>query len=69
MAMNATDLKNEIVAELITRGFDPLNVANNNQAEAYIDAFAAGIVNHIQANAQAIDVGTPTVPAGNWPIV
>lgn len=68
MAMTSMGLKTAIISEMIVQGFDPLNVATQGQAEAYIEAIATAVVTYIHANAEAVDTGTPATPAGNWPI-
>ena len=69
MAMTASGLKSAIISEMNSQGFNISNPANQGQAEAYIEALATAIVDYIQANAKAIDNGTPTTPAGVWSIL
>ena len=64
--MTEAGMKADIKAEMAARGFNIDNPATAGEADKYIEAIAAGIVKHIQANAQAID-GGGTSPA-NWPI-
>lgn len=76
MAMNAAALKTEmkaaVRAAMFNIGFDPDHPDTNGEADNYIDALSEGIANavvaHLQANAQTVDTGTPTVPAGLWPL-
>ncbi len=69
MAMTPAGMKAAIKAEMANQGFDIDNAATNGQADKYLDAIATGIVNYIQSNAQANDVGTPTTPSGLWAIL
>ena len=69
MAMTALGLKSAILTEMATQGFDISNPNTNGEADAYIEALATAIVQYIQANAQANDIGTPAVPAGLWAIL
>ena len=64
--MTESGMKDDIKAEMAARGMDIDNPKTGGIADKYIEAIAAGIVKHIQANAQAVD-GGGTAPA-NWPI-
>lgn len=69
MAMTTAGMKAAIKAEMASAGFNIDNPATNGEADAYIEAFATAIVEYIQANAEANDLGTPTTPAGLWSIL
>jgi len=64
MAMNVTQLTNEIIAELENRGFQP--VAQKTANRPFFEAIADAVITHIQTNATA-EV-TSGSSSGSWPI-
>lgn len=64
MAMNVSQLTDEIIAELESRGFEP--VALKTAGRPFFEAIAEAVVNHIQTNATTnVSSGSS---AGSWPI-
>lgn len=64
MAMNVSQLTDEIIAELESRGFEP--VAQKTANRPFFEAIADAVITHIQDNATAnVSSGSSS---GNWPI-
>ena len=67
MAMSISGMKAAIKAAMISKGFNPDHPSTNGEADAFIEAIAEGVYNHITTSAKAVDEGG-TSPA-NWSII
>lgn len=54
MALSAAGLKALMISEMESQGFEPTNSLNGGQSEAFLEALATAIVDHITGNAVTI---------------